>query len=124
MSQLTLNACYPLIPLCFLIKVDRYSKILDTGHAGNARDVAQLVLREHLGLGLVKPQIPHFAEAVELLDGLGHLRFRVGMYEHVIRKCEEVTPPHHFLQLFCSAQCFLQVDIEQHGGEYPTLHYT
>ena len=78
MSQVTFDACYALLPLSFLIKVDRYPQILDTGHTGDACDITLLVLREYLGLGLVEPQIPHFTEAVELLDRLGHLRFRVG----------------------------------------------
>ena len=77
MSQVTLEACYTLLPLCFLIKVNRYSKILDAGHAGDACDVTLLVFYEYLRLGLVEPQVPHLAEAVELLNGLGHLRFRV-----------------------------------------------
>ena len=48
------------------------------GGAGDARYLGDVVLREYLGLGLFEPKIPHFAEAVEFLNGLGHLRFRVG----------------------------------------------
>ena len=78
MSQVTFDACYALLPLSFLIKVHRYPEIFDISHAGDTCNVALLVFRKYLGLGLVEPQIPHFAEAVELLDRLCHLRFRVG----------------------------------------------
>ena len=78
MSQVTFDACHTLLPLCFLVEVNRYPKILDISHAGDACDVALLVLRKYLGLGLVEPQIPHFTEAVELFDCLGHLHLRVG----------------------------------------------
>ena len=78
MSQVALDGRRALLPLRFLIKVNRYPKILDAGHAGDACDVTLLVLRKYLGLGFVEPQIPYFTEAVELLNRLGHLRFRVG----------------------------------------------
>ena len=90
-------------------------QVLNAGHAGDACDVTLLVLREYLGLGLVEPQIPHFAEAVELLNGLGHLRFRVSQDQHIIRKREEIPPVDHFQQLRCGSQCFLEVDVEEHG---------
>ena len=103
MSQVTFDACYALLPLSFLIKVDRYPQVLDTGHAGDACDVTLLVLRKYLGLGLVQPQIPHFTEAIELLYGLGHLRLGVGQDEHVIRKGQEIASPYHLFELLRSA---------------------
>ena len=103
MSQVTFDACNALLPLCFLIKVHRYPEIFDISHAGNTCNVALLVFRKYLGLGLVEPQIPHFAEAVELLDGLGHLHLGVGQDEHVVRESQEVASPYHLLQLFSGA---------------------
>ena len=98
-----LDACYTLLSMCFLIKLNRYPEIFDISHAGDAGNVALLVLRMHLGLILVEPEIPHFTEAVELLDGLGHLRLGVGQDEHVIRKGQEITSPYHLFELLRGA---------------------
>ena len=73
------------------------------------------VLREHLGLGLVEPQIPHAIEALELLDGLGHLRLGVGQDEHVVGKGQEVPSVHHVSELLGLPEGLLEVHVEEHG---------
>ena len=92
-----------------------HPQVLDLGDAGHPCDVSLRVLREHLGLGLVEPQVPHAIEALELLDGLGHLWLGVGQDEHVISKGQEVASVHHVLQLLGLPQRLLEVHIEQHG---------
>ena len=82
---------------------------------GDTSYVRYVVVSEHLGLGFVQPQIPHPIEVVQLLNGLGHLRLRVGQDEHVIRKGQQVTSVDHLPQFRRGTQCFLQVNIEEHG---------
>ena len=83
--------------------------------AGDACYLGDFVIREHLQLALVQPQIPHFIEVVQLLDGLSHLRLGVSEYEHIICEGQQVTPVDHVPELLSGPQGLLQVDVEEHG---------
>ena len=91
---------------------------------GDASDLGDVVISEHLGLGLVQPQIPFPIEALQLLDGLLHLCLGVGQYEHVICEGQQVPPVDHIPQLLGGAQCLFQVDIEQHRRQHPSLDHS
>ena len=54
------------------------------GGTGDACNVGDVVLREHLRLRLVQPQVPPATEVVQLLDGLRHLSPGIGLDEHVV----------------------------------------
>ena len=82
----------------------------------DAGDICNVVLREHLRLGLVELQIPHTAQVVQLLYSLLHLRLGVGQDQHVVRECEQVASVDHLSQLLSCTQCLFQVHVEQHWG--------
>ena len=67
--------------------------------AGDTCYLGYILIGEHLGLGLVQPQIPYLIEAVQLLDSLLHLCLGVGQDEHVVGEGQQVTPVNHLSQL-------------------------
>ena len=95
--------------------MDWHTKVFDFQCAWNPGDIGGLVLRQDLRLGLVQLQVPRGSEALQLLYSLGHLGFRVGQDQHIIRKRQEIPPVDHFPQLRCGSQCFIEVDVEEHG---------
>ena len=88
-----------------------------------------IFISENLGLSLVQPQIPHFAEAVELLYGLGHLRLGVGEDEHVIHDVPagggdakfEQQSPLEILQGGASGRVDGEEDREVKDGKDPAI---
>ena len=91
---------------------------------GDACDVWYVVISEHLGLGLVQPQIPYLIEAVQLLDSLLYLCLGVGQDEHVVGEGQQVTPVDHLPQLQGGAQGLFKVYVEEHGREDTFLNYS
>ena len=79
--------------------MDWYTKVFDFQSAWNPGDIGGLILRQDLRLGLVQLQVPLGSEALQLLYSLGHLGFRVGQDQHIIRKRQEIPPVDHFPQL-------------------------
>ena len=115
MAEVALDASYALIPLHFLVDVYWHTKVLYMGITGDACDIGDVVLREHLRLRLVQLQIPRSAVIFKLLDRLGHLGLGVGQDQHVVGERQQVAPVDHLSQLLGGAQRLLEVDVEQHG---------
>jgi hypothetical protein len=90
----------------------------------DAGDICNVVLCEHLRLGLVELQIPHTAQVVQLLYSLLHLRLGIGQDQHVVCEGEQVASVDHLSQLLRCSQCLLQVHVEQHGGEHASLDHS
>ena len=80
--------------------------------AGDTCNIGYVVVGEHLGLGLVQPQIPYPIEVVQLLDSLLHFCLGVGQDKHVVSEGQQVTSVDHFPQLLGGAQRLFQVDVE------------
>ena len=90
----------------------------------DASNLSYVVISEHLGLGLVHPQILYPIKAVQLLYSLLHLCLRVGQDEHVVSEGQQVPPVDHLPQLLSGTQCLFQVDVEQHRGQHTSLDHS
>ena len=103
MAQVAFHTGEALLPLGFRVYMDWHTKILDFQSTWDSGDIGGLVLRQDLRLGLVQLQVPRGSEALQLLYNLGHLGFRVGQDQHIIRKRQEVPPVDHFPQIRCGS---------------------
>ena len=54
MAEVALDASYALLPLHFLVNVDRYAKVLDVGITRDTSDIGDVILCQYLGFGLVQ----------------------------------------------------------------------
>ena len=124
MTQVALYTGEALLPLGFRVHVDWYAKVYDFQGTWDSGDIGGLILCKDLRLCLVQLQVPLGSKALQLLYSLGHLSFRVGQNQHVIRKRQEIPPVDHFPQLQCGSQCLLKVNVEEHGREDATLDHS
>ena len=97
-----------------MVQVDRHSQVLDVVCAGDASNLSDVVIGEHLGLGLVQTQIPYLIEAVQLLDSLLHLCLGVGQDKHVVGEGQQVTPVDHLPELQGGAKGLFKINVEEH----------